>query len=166
MLTNAHSQADQIIRSAHARGEILERDTQEQHRLRMGALITEREELERRIDDLRAYERDAQERHHQTMGVLVTARENLERRVDDLRAFEREYRARLKAYFEGQLRDLEAPRVLALEAQPTLARVEELRAFENQYRSRLQAYLQRQLHDLEAGSKELGTSSALPSAES
>jgi hypothetical protein len=32
----------------------------------------------------------------------------LERRVDDLRAFEREYRSRLKAYLEGQLRDLEA----------------------------------------------------------
>ena len=39
---------------------------------------------------------------------LVTQREELERRVDDLRAFEREYRSRLKAYLEGQLRDLEA----------------------------------------------------------
>jgi hypothetical protein len=42
------------------------------------------------------------------MGSLVTSREELERRVDDLRAFEREYRSRLKAYLEGQLRDLEA----------------------------------------------------------
>jgi hypothetical protein len=42
------------------------------------------------------------------MGSLVTQREELERRVDDLRAFEREYRSRLKAYLEGQLRDLEA----------------------------------------------------------
>jgi hypothetical protein len=38
----------------------------------------------------------------------VQSREELERRVDDLRAFEREYRSRLKAYLEGQLRDLEA----------------------------------------------------------
>ena len=53
-------------------------------------------------------ERDAQERHRQAMGSLVTQREELERRVDDLRAFEREYRSRLKAYLEGQLRDLEA----------------------------------------------------------
>jgi DivIVA domain-containing protein len=53
-------------------------------------------------------ERDAQERHRQAMGSLVTSREELERRVDDLRAFEREYRSRLKAYLEGQLRDLEA----------------------------------------------------------
>jgi hypothetical protein len=42
------------------------------------------------------------------MGSLVQSREELERRVDDLRAFEREYRSRLKAYLEGQLRDLEA----------------------------------------------------------
>jgi len=53
-------------------------------------------------------ERDAQERHRQAMGSLVQTREELERRVDDLRAFEREYRSRLKAYAEGQLRDLEA----------------------------------------------------------
>src|SRR5713226_7638597 len=55
-----------------------------------------------------ALERDAQERHRQAMGSLVQSREELERRVDDLRAFEREYRSRLKAYLEGQLRDLEA----------------------------------------------------------
>jgi hypothetical protein len=42
------------------------------------------------------------------MGSLVQQREELERRVDDLRAFEREYRSRLKAYLEGQMRDLEA----------------------------------------------------------
>ncbi|MCD0450841.1 DivIVA domain-containing protein [Actinocorallia sp. API 0066] len=53
-------------------------------------------------------DRDAQERHRQVMGSLVQQREELERRVDDLRAFEREYRSRLKAYLEGQLRDLEA----------------------------------------------------------
>ena len=53
-------------------------------------------------------ERDAQERHRQAMGSLVQTREELERKVDDLRAFEREYRSRLKAYLEGQLRELEA----------------------------------------------------------
>ena len=49
-----------------------------------------------------------QERHRQAIGSLVQTREELERRVDDLRAFEREYRSRLKAYAEGQIRDLEA----------------------------------------------------------
>jgi hypothetical protein len=32
----------------------------------------------------------------------------LERKVEQLRGFERDYRARLKAYIEGQLRDLDA----------------------------------------------------------
>jgi DivIVA domain-containing protein len=53
-------------------------------------------------------ERDAQDRHRQAMGSLVQQREELERMVDDLNAFEREYRSRLRAYLEGQLRELEA----------------------------------------------------------
>ncbi len=76
VLTKARRQAEQITGDARARAESLERD--------------------------------AQERHRQAMGSMVQTREELERRVDDLRAFEREYRSRLKAYLEGQLRDLEA----------------------------------------------------------
>jgi len=76
ILTKARRQAEQVTSDARARAESLERD--------------------------------AQERHRQAMGSLVQSREELERRVDDLRAFEREYRSRLKAYLEGQLRDLEA----------------------------------------------------------
>src|SRR3954470_17145507 len=76
VLTKARRQAEQITGDARARAESLERD--------------------------------AQERRRQAMGSLVQTREELERRVDDLRAFEREYRSRLKAYLEGQLRDLEA----------------------------------------------------------
>jgi len=76
VLTKARRQAEQITGDARARAEALERD--------------------------------AQERHRQAMGSLVQTREELERRVDDLRAFEREYRSRLKAYLEGQLRELEA----------------------------------------------------------
>ena len=76
VLTKARRQAEQITGDARARAESLERD--------------------------------AQERHRQAMGSLVQQREELERRVDDLRAFEREYRSRLKAYLEGQLRDLDA----------------------------------------------------------
>ncbi len=71
-----------------------------------------RRQAEQITSDARAraesLERDAQERHRKAMGSLVQQREELERRVDDLRGFEREYRSRLKAYFEDQLRDLEA----------------------------------------------------------
>ena len=71
-----------------------------------------RSQAEQITSDARAVaeslQRDAQERYHQAVDSLVHQREELERRVDDLRAFERHYRSRLKAYLEGQLRDLEA----------------------------------------------------------
>jgi len=75
-------------------------------------LARARSQAEQITSDARAHaeslERDAQERHRQAMGSLVGQREELERRVDDLRTFEREFRARLGAYLEGRLRDLEA----------------------------------------------------------
>jgi DivIVA domain-containing protein len=52
--------------------------------------------------------RDAELKQRQTLGELEQQRQVLERKVDELRSFEREYRARLKAYLENQLRDLEA----------------------------------------------------------
>ena len=53
-------------------------------------------------------ESDAQQQHAQAMAALQSQRETFERQIDNLRAFEREYRTRLKAYLEGQLRDLES----------------------------------------------------------
>ena len=47
---------------------------------------------------------------------LQQEREGLERSVDELRGFEREYRASLKGFIEGQLRDLEASESSAGEA--------------------------------------------------
>ncbi len=76
ILTKARHQAEQITSDAQARSESLEHD--------------------------------ARERYRQALGSLVKQREELERRVDDLGAFEREHRGRLRAYLEGQLRDLEA----------------------------------------------------------
>ena len=52
--------------------------------------------------------REAEEKQRQTLGDLESQRSVLERKVEDLRSFEREYRSRLKAYLEGQLRDLES----------------------------------------------------------
>jgi DivIVA domain-containing protein len=55
----------------------------------------------------------AEERKTQTLGSLEQERSQLERRIDELRSFERDYRARLKAYLETQLRDLEAKAAVA-----------------------------------------------------
>ncbi|MGO9077711.1 MAG: DivIVA domain-containing protein [Streptosporangiaceae bacterium] len=109
VLALAQQTADQAIADARREAdETLGRARREADDL----LGKARRQAEQITSDARAraesLERDAQERHRQAMGSLVQSREELERRVDDLRAFEREYRSRLKAYLEGQLRDLEA----------------------------------------------------------
>jgi DivIVA domain-containing protein len=109
VLALAQQTADQAIADARREAdETLGRARREAEDL----LGKARRQAEQITSDARAraesLERDAQERHRQAMGSLVQQREELERRVDDLRAFEREYRSRLKAYLEGQMRDLEA----------------------------------------------------------
>jgi DivIVA domain-containing protein len=109
VLALAQQTADQAIADARREAD----ETLSRARHEADDLLTKaRRQSEQITSDARAraesLERDAQERHRQAMGSLVQSREELERRVDDLRAFEREYRSRLKAYLEGQLRDLEA----------------------------------------------------------
>jgi DivIVA domain-containing protein len=109
VLSLAQQTADQAIADARREAD----ETMGRARREADEVLTKaRRQAEQITGDARAraesLERDAQERHRQAMGSLVQTREELERRVDDLRAFEREYRSRLKAYLEGQLRDLDA----------------------------------------------------------
>jgi DivIVA domain-containing protein len=109
VLALAQQTADQAIADARREAD----ETLGRARREADDILTKaRRQSEQITSDARAraesLERDAQGRHRQAMGSLVQSREELERRVDDLRAFEREYRSRLKAYLEGQLRDLEA----------------------------------------------------------
>jgi hypothetical protein len=62
VLVKATRQAMQITGDARARAESLELDAQERHRQAMGSLVQTREELERRVDDLRAFERECRSR--------------------------------------------------------------------------------------------------------
>jgi hypothetical protein len=62
ILIKARRQAEQITGDARARAESLERDAQERHRQAMGSLVQTREELERRVDDLRTFEREYRSR--------------------------------------------------------------------------------------------------------
>jgi DivIVA domain-containing protein len=61
-------------------------------------------EARTRADQLK---READDKHRQMIGSLENERVTLEREVEKLRTFEREYRSRLKAYLEGQLRELD-----------------------------------------------------------
>jgi hypothetical protein len=103
----------------------LERNGPEKYVRAISSLEQDRDRLERRVDDLRAFEREYRRRLEayleaqlrdlqdvQESSDNVSETEELERRIDDLRAFEREYRRRLEAYLEGQLvdiRGLDAP---------------------------------------------------------
>jgi DivIVA domain-containing protein len=62
ILGKARRQAEQITNDARARSESLDRDAQERHRQALGSLIQQREELERKVDDLRTFERECRTR--------------------------------------------------------------------------------------------------------
>ena len=51
---------------------------------------------------------EAEAKQRAQIGALDAERQGLEDRIDGLRNFEREYRAKLKSYIEGQLRDLDS----------------------------------------------------------
>jgi DivIVA domain-containing protein len=51
---------------------------------------------------------EAESKQRAQISALDQERTSLERQIDELRTFERDYRAKLKNYIEGQLRDLEA----------------------------------------------------------
>ena len=51
---------------------------------------------------------EAQDKSRKILTNLEQQKAVLERKVEQLRGFERDYRSRLKAYIEGQLRDLDA----------------------------------------------------------
>ncbi|MDQ1484383.1 MAG: hypothetical protein QOJ62_76 [Actinomycetota bacterium] len=74
-------------------------------------VLDARREADKVLTDARGkadqLERETQDRHRSVVGNLDSERERLERKIEELRSFEREYRARLKSYLEGQLRDLE-----------------------------------------------------------
>jgi DivIVA domain-containing protein len=62
ILGRARHQAEQITSDARARSESLDRDAQERRRQALGSLTQQREELERRVDDLRTFERECRSR--------------------------------------------------------------------------------------------------------
>ena len=51
---------------------------------------------------------EAEAKQRAQIGALEKERSTLEAKIEELRTFERDYRAKLKSYIEGQLRDLDA----------------------------------------------------------
>src|SRR3954468_8544026 len=67
-------------------------------------------------------EAEAQEKDADALAHLQRQRNALESQIDSLRGFEREYRTRLKAYLEGQLRELESQPPAAPPPPPSASR--------------------------------------------
>ncbi len=91
VLTKARRQAGQITADARARAEALERDAQERHRQALASLVQTREELERRVDELRVFEREYRTRLQAFMeGQFLELwtpqlRPEMERALDEVR---------------------------------------------------------------------------------
>jgi DivIVA domain-containing protein len=68
-----------------------------------------------------ALESEAQQQRAAAVADLQRQRSALESQIDSLRGFEREYRTRLKAYLEGQLRELESQQSAAPSGSPAPA---------------------------------------------
>jgi DivIVA domain-containing protein len=85
-ISDARREAEKLLTDARTKAEALDRESRAK---------------------AEALDRDARQRHQETMGGLETKRAALQKHIEELKAFEREYRTRLKAYLEGQLRDLD-----------------------------------------------------------
>jgi DivIVA domain-containing protein len=64
---------------------------------------------------------DAEQQMRAQNGGLEQERQRLEFRIEELRNFERDYRAKLKGYIEGQLRELDTENVMTNQGRPQAA---------------------------------------------
>ena len=64
---------------------------------------------------------DAEAKQRQQLNTLDQERTALESRIEELRTFEREYRAKLRSYIEGQLKDLDQSNMLTTGASAAVA---------------------------------------------
>jgi vacuolar-type H+-ATPase subunit H len=61
-VAEARGQAERMINDARAKAEQMQRETEDKRRQTLGSLETQRHDLERRIDELRAFEREYRSR--------------------------------------------------------------------------------------------------------
>jgi DivIVA domain-containing protein len=97
LISEAQSQADEIVGSARTTAEHLE-----------GEANSKAEQLSAEAKArAQGWETELTAKREQALGELERDKESLARALDDLRAFEQEYRARLRTFFQSQLRLLD-----------------------------------------------------------
>jgi DivIVA domain-containing protein len=96
VLTMAQRMADDHVDDAR----------READKLLSDARATAEEVIRRARSDADALERDARQHFQEALEGLAANRTAMQTHIEELKDFERRYRTRLKAYLEGQLRDL------------------------------------------------------------
>jgi cell division septum initiation protein DivIVA len=102
-LSDARAMADQIVRDAQAHADGTRRDSDKVLSDARATAEQIAKDAQAKADDL---ERDAQQRYEDIVGSLAAKRAALEQQIDALQQFDRDYRARLRAFMQGQLRAL------------------------------------------------------------
>ena len=116
----AQRTADEAIAEARTEAEQVRTAAREEAEAALSAARAEaeatvaaaRREAEATLDASRTeaagLDAEVEQRRQAALGDLEVRRQRLETRIDELRAFEREYRTRLRAYLQGQLRELDS----------------------------------------------------------
>ncbi len=97
LVGEAKERADKMLREAKENAERLESETRTKAEQQEAAARTRAEALDA----------ETKKRRQEMLTDLESDKDALSHELEDLRAFEREYRARLKAYFDGQLQALD-----------------------------------------------------------
>ena len=105
----AQRTAEEAVTQAQAEAEQVREAAREEADAVLRAARAEAEEtLTARRAELAGIDAQIEQQTQAALGDLEDRRRRLEARIDELRAFEREYRTRLRAYLQGQLRELDS----------------------------------------------------------
>jgi DivIVA domain-containing protein len=108
MLGEARTKTEQILSEARVKADSMVNEARGRAETMISDARIHTETLERQArEKVLAFEREAQRKHAEILGAVNQEKAGLEKKIDELRTFEREYRARLKAYLESQLRELD-----------------------------------------------------------
>ena len=105
----AQRTADEAVAEARAEAEQVLSSAREQADATLEAARVEAEAtLTASRDEAAGLDAEIAARRQEALGDLEVSRQRLEAKIEELRAFEREYRTRLRAYLQGQLRELDS----------------------------------------------------------
>ncbi|ARC56766.1 Cell wall synthesis protein Wag31 [Frondihabitans sp. 762G35] len=108
LIAEGHATAARIVSEAETAQKAQVEAFENEHRARVERLDGEQKARTEQFEaDYRARAEKIENEQRAQVERLDNERIGLEHRIDELRTFEREYRAKLKSYIEGQLRELD-----------------------------------------------------------